>query len=343
MHQLESSDDFGRKLIFPIVKPETTIGRDLSCDIVLNDADVSRNHAIISVNDQGVFLKDAGSSNGTYVNNKWIQDETPLKAGAEIIIGSNQFFLRESDKEMTDDQMELTMVSAANKLRVASKPHAQPMEDGSVPLDDNSFGGGYVEATMASNLKDQVAHIYQKKINFKLHPSLEVKSGPDKRNRFLLPPGEYKIGRADECNIRLTDEKVSGQHGVLKLDSGGAIYIDNNSSNGSKLNGQSIAKENLSNGDELALGDSILVFSNPKPKPEPEPELATPGAYGEESYDGFSTPDGPARHQSLYSELKTITEAQEKAQVPKLLRWIVYAAILALAIGTYIWVGKMLG
>ncbi|MDP8219053.1 MAG: SpoIIE family protein phosphatase [Candidatus Theseobacter exili] len=46
-----------------------TIGRDSTNDIVLENKKVSRNHAIIALQDNRFSIKDLGSSNGTYVNN----------------------------------------------------------------------------------------------------------------------------------------------------------------------------------------------------------------------------------------------------------------------------------
>jgi len=58
-------------------KPEIrTCGREPSCDIVLEDATLSRLHARIELAEDGlVSINDAGSSNGTYVkrNDIWIR------------------------------------------------------------------------------------------------------------------------------------------------------------------------------------------------------------------------------------------------------------------------------
>ena len=58
-------------------KPEIrTCGREPSCDIVLEDATLSRLHAHIELADDGlVSINDADSSNGTFVNrnDSWIR------------------------------------------------------------------------------------------------------------------------------------------------------------------------------------------------------------------------------------------------------------------------------
>lgn len=48
------------------------IGRSLSCDLVIDDVMVSRNHARLDVDDNAVYIEDLGSRNGTYVSGKKI-------------------------------------------------------------------------------------------------------------------------------------------------------------------------------------------------------------------------------------------------------------------------------
>jgi pSer/pThr/pTyr-binding forkhead associated (FHA) protein len=53
-----------------------TCGREPSCDLVLEDATLSRLHARIELADDGIVsIQDAGSSNGTFVNRNdaWIR------------------------------------------------------------------------------------------------------------------------------------------------------------------------------------------------------------------------------------------------------------------------------
>ena len=61
-----------------------TIGRGADCDLVFPGTHLSRTHAEISLNSKGsLTLKDLGSANGTYVNNKKIT-ETEIHPGDKI-------------------------------------------------------------------------------------------------------------------------------------------------------------------------------------------------------------------------------------------------------------------
>jgi pSer/pThr/pTyr-binding forkhead associated (FHA) protein len=65
----------------------TTIGRNTTSDVFLDDITVSRAHATIERRTAGAFfVKDGGSLNGTYVNGEQV-DETKLASGDEVQIG----------------------------------------------------------------------------------------------------------------------------------------------------------------------------------------------------------------------------------------------------------------
>jgi hypothetical protein len=56
--------------LIPLDRPITHIGRGLAADVRLEDANVSRRHAIIAVRGDGIRLLDDRSSNGTFVNGR---------------------------------------------------------------------------------------------------------------------------------------------------------------------------------------------------------------------------------------------------------------------------------
>ena len=79
-----------------LLEPGTTsIGRGADQDIFLDDVTVSRRHAEVTVA-ESASIKDAGSTNGIYVNGERL-DEASLSAGDEIIIGKYHLVLVHGD------------------------------------------------------------------------------------------------------------------------------------------------------------------------------------------------------------------------------------------------------
>ncbi|REJ65485.1 MAG: FHA domain-containing protein [Planctomycetota bacterium] len=71
------------------------VGRGLECAVVLTDPLCSRVHATIHFDGERWFVKDAGSRNGTFVNDQKVDDAT-LTEGCQIRVGSTEFTFCES-------------------------------------------------------------------------------------------------------------------------------------------------------------------------------------------------------------------------------------------------------
>ena len=69
-----------------------SIGRDPTCNLVLNDEKVSRRHARVEALPHGrALINDQGSSNGTFVNGARIASGVELEGGEDIRIGGTVF------------------------------------------------------------------------------------------------------------------------------------------------------------------------------------------------------------------------------------------------------------
>jgi predicted component of type VI protein secretion system len=69
-----------------------TIGRE-GADITLDDDQVSRSHARVSVAGSTITIEDLGSTNGTFVNGAKIDGATTLAPGDTVRIGATTFAL----------------------------------------------------------------------------------------------------------------------------------------------------------------------------------------------------------------------------------------------------------
>jgi len=64
------------------------IGRDPTCDVFIDDRQVSRRHAVVRRTDDGYVLTDEGSKNGTWVNGAAVTGPTRLQDGDELSIAA---------------------------------------------------------------------------------------------------------------------------------------------------------------------------------------------------------------------------------------------------------------
>lgn len=106
-----AGQDIGRK--YPIGESEIIIGRVDSCDISINDDDVSRNHAKVSVSPSGVLIEDLGSTNGTLINGQKVEKHL-LNDGDRIQIGNVTVFKFNFFDELEESFNE-QLYQAANK------------------------------------------------------------------------------------------------------------------------------------------------------------------------------------------------------------------------------------
>ncbi len=77
-------------------KKEVVIGRDSLSDVVLNDRNISRKHAVLSEKKGRTYIKDLGSTNGTYVNEiRLCRDKCwPLTDGDMLRIGDRDYTIQ---------------------------------------------------------------------------------------------------------------------------------------------------------------------------------------------------------------------------------------------------------
>ncbi len=68
----------------------TVIGKSPTCDVVLGDPCVSRLHCVLERREGVLYVRDRGSRNGTYINDRRV-DCGELPPGAELTVGATRF------------------------------------------------------------------------------------------------------------------------------------------------------------------------------------------------------------------------------------------------------------
>jgi pSer/pThr/pTyr-binding forkhead associated (FHA) protein len=124
---------------FPLEVPELTIGRDVSNQIPINDAEVSRKHVRLTLKNNGYVVEDLGSTNGTFVNGQRISNPTVLKMGDLVAFGENVVLMYEANfdpnatvlsSKTTQDNLQTMIASAPVPTPV---PAAAPAKSAPAP------------------------------------------------------------------------------------------------------------------------------------------------------------------------------------------------------------------
>jgi pSer/pThr/pTyr-binding forkhead associated (FHA) protein len=99
--------DVGRS--FPL-GPQAVIGRDPTAAVNLVDEEVSRRHAVISMDKGHATVEDLGSSNGTFIGSTRITGETELAPGERMRVGRTIMELRISGSVGDPENLPATKV-----------------------------------------------------------------------------------------------------------------------------------------------------------------------------------------------------------------------------------------
>ena len=101
---------------FTLNEGRTSIGRGLHADIRVNDEGISREHAIVELDEGRYMLSDAGSTNGTFSNGDRV-DRHELAEGDKVQIGATSV-LRFTFEDDADDDLQRSLYESALRDRL---------------------------------------------------------------------------------------------------------------------------------------------------------------------------------------------------------------------------------
>lgn len=92
--------------------------------------------------------------------------------------------------------------------------------------------------------------------------SLTVIAGSNTGDYYPLGRRTLVIGRDEGCLAQIVDQQVSRKHAQIRWADDHYVIVDMKSANGTLLNGRPLTGESrISEGDEIAIGESKLMFS----------------------------------------------------------------------------------
>jgi hypothetical protein len=114
--------------VFDLTKEVTMLGRDVTNDIPLGDAEISRQHSRLTRTPGGIVLEDLGSTNGSFVNGDRLTSPRVLRSGDLVGLGENVTLTFEAPLESAATAM--SPVRGALPPRPAARPASPPIAAG---------------------------------------------------------------------------------------------------------------------------------------------------------------------------------------------------------------------
>jgi hypothetical protein len=93
---------------------------------------------------------------------------------------------------------------------------------------------------------------------------LTVVAGPNRGTSYAIRDGENGIGRQSGNVVVLSSSKVSKRHCVLVVDNERVLLRDENSANGTFVNGELAKRKELHPGDRISVGEYVFELRQPR-------------------------------------------------------------------------------
>lgn len=268
---------------FEISKPEITIGRAQTNDIVLQDSRVSRSHARFEFDARGgVTIADLGSTNGVRVNGLKV-DKASIQPGDVISIGGSQIVYEKASGE----EEALTAIDSESDL-------------------DRTIAEAVLPVAINDTREDRLL-IYTADRTWEIQLGDQVES--------------LSIGRAANNHVVIDHPSVSRSHARLVRHQRTFKLKDLNSSNGLRVNGQKLDEVILEDGLSVQLGYATLIYRRGFTEehltiagtsfklPDRHPVVFVPGIMGSELWLGS---------ERIWPNLKVLFKEPELFQYPGL-------------------------
>lgn len=216
------------KLIERIVteKKRITIGRTTDNDIVLENRGVSRKHAMIEFNENAAVIIDNESLNGTFVNNRKITEEV-LRDSDIITIGKYSLLYHINTTQAQDEGANYDGTMVLN-----TKAHKERLENDRVERQIvEKYGGSVLLGEENSDF-----------LEFKLDREVTT------------------IGKAKFVHIRAKGFMISGIQAKIVNENNCYSLINIGRSGKTKVNGETVSRAVLKNGDLISVGKSTYKY-----------------------------------------------------------------------------------
>ena len=173
--------------------PLTSVGRHPDNTLRLGDREVSKEHAVLVVEERNVLVRDLGSSNGTFVNGQRV-NEQQLRDGDEVVFGSSRFLFRAGSAAPPEPPRGVTVVAGIERAP-AILAQIEPVKDDTFRPADELLD---IATLRADYEKLRIAHEFQRQTGTERDPQVLLEKiltasfqlVPADNGVIFLPEGE---------------------------------------------------------------------------------------------------------------------------------------------------------
>lgn len=251
------------ELCFSLKQGKNLVGRDDVCDVQIDHRLLSRKHAVIGVSNDQVAIKDLGSTNGTMVNFKRIQNAQPLHVGDAVTFGELTYRVALAGVPLRDTllghhrsvEQSYSISDSGGDETALRQSIPLPHGWGVTPSNTFTTAVGPTSAELTAILERATLDLSGAGAGLVI-----LEGGFDLSLIKLAGAGPWVLGRDPECDLIIEQNTISQRHAEIIRDLQGWHIKDLASKNGLKINRQRVPQAQLAHGMRVELGQLRCAF-----------------------------------------------------------------------------------
>jgi|GEM_PF-2676047 len=264
MYSIQIENDEGQTSEVSFSAKAITLGRAKSAQVCLPERNVSRQHARFTRTDEGVFVEDLDSYNGTFINGEKIDTKTPLYQGDRVKVGGYLIGvlgqLKPRSEEITKKSGQHSQLSEKTQTQTQIQPIIEPTMPATslreiMQRERVSRNESYTdddEATEIVNIPARKNPVVGELICIE---------GELKGRSFRLDKATLSLGQSKDQEVCLPHASVLPHHALLSRTPHGFLIQKAADAGVIIVNDKSTQEYELKMGDVLQIGKLKFVFS----------------------------------------------------------------------------------
>ena len=273
------------------IKPDMVLGRQAECDLQLTEGHASRKHAKLLIAEDGVWLEDLNSANGTFVNGAKVAGKVKLSSGDRLRFDVEEFDFRipsaapPVDDGKTQYREPASAVVDAASSGLYKRPGAWADPDA---MGDGANKTKFIDPAQLKQMMNNAPAAAAVNTATIDGPHLHVVSGSRTGLNIKLTVGEsgvreWTIGSQSDREVQFQDSGVSALHAKIVNEGERWKVLDQMSANGTYVNGKRSNVSYLTAGDRVRFGPVECIFQSSRAGAAPRRSASSSSEAGTES------------------------------------------------------------